>query len=647
MKSRMGRWTTLGFCLLGAVSFGRTSPVAGEDATPQPRRAEAWANTRAVEAPARLDAVEDVREASGPALPWDSDGQTWLLGGDVAAYDVAPCGGNGVVNLDDILGILAAFGGDYACSCPGAGETWTVDGADIYNSNAGNVGVGTSLPAYPLHVSTAGVTQAAVYAEHAATSGALSGVYGVSVSTGGNGVYGIATALSGVAKGVYGQSESTDGYGVYGYATAGTGSAYGGRFRSNSTSGIGVYSEATADSGINSGVYGVSDSTSGRGVGGEATAGTGITYGGRFESNSTSGIGVFGFTPAVSGDTRGVYGRCDSTDGYGVFGETTAGTGINYGVYGKSDSPGGRGIRGEATAGTGITYGVSGQSDSVAGRGVSGFASAASGTTYGVYGQSVSTSGRGVYGWANAATGTTYGVYGECNSPDGFAGYFSGPVGSRNYFARSIGIGVTSPDATFHVADGSDASLSSGSGYVVLGDASGSNLVIDNNEIIARNNGSGANLYLNNEGGSVGILRNAASHPLHVGNDNTNGNGAHLTAGGTWTNGSSREFKHGFEPIDKQAVLRKVVDLPVTRWQYKGEADDVHHVGPVAQDFRAAFDVGHDERYITTIDADGVALAAIQGLHEIVQEKNCEISQLKDEVAELRALVHGLIATWP
>jgi hypothetical protein len=56
----------------------------------------------------------------------------------------------------------------------------------------------------------------------------------------------------------------------------------------------------------------------------------------------------------------------------------------------------------------------------------------------------------------------------------------------------------------------------------------------------------------------------------------------------------------------------------------------------MAQDFRAAFEVGHDERYITTIDADGVALAAIQGLYEIAQEKDCEIENLKFEISELK-----------
>jgi hypothetical protein len=172
-------------------------------------------------------------------------------------------------------------------------------------------------------------------------------------------------------------------------------------------------------------------------------------------------------------------------------------------------------------------------------------------------------------------------VYGECDSSLGYAGYFTGPFGSKNYFARSVGIGTTLPDVSLHVATGSDASQANGTGYLVLGNVSGANLVLDTNEILARNNTTPEYLYLNYQGLGVGILTNSASYPLEVGNGGGDGNGAHVTGGGTWTNGSSRDFKQGFEPIDKQAVLRKVVELPVTRWQYKGEAADVHHIGPV------------------------------------------------------------------
>ncbi len=150
------------------------------------------------------------------------------------------------------------------------------------------------------------------------------------------------------------------------------------------------------------------------------------------------------------------------------------------------------------------------------------------------------------------------------------------------------------------------------------------------------------------QNGFVGTNRLGAAeappHPLTIGTSVSNGNGAHCTIGGVWTNGSDRNSKQSFEDVDRQGILRSLAELPVTRWQYKGEPQQVRHIGPVAQDFYAAFGTGEDERYIGTIDADGVALAAIQGLYEIVQEKDCEVAELRSEIEELKTLVKALAA---
>jgi hypothetical protein len=120
----------------------------------------------------------------------------------------------------------------------------------------------------------------------------------------------------------------------------------------------------------------------------------------------------------------------------------------------------------------------------------------------------------------------------------------------------------------------------------------------------------------------LGLFRGAADgswvspgHPLEVGIGTVanSGNGAHVTVGGVWTNGSSRTFKHAFTGIDPADILRRVLALDVGKWQYKTE-ENIWHLGPIAEDFHAAFGLGGDDRYIGTVDADGVALAAIQGL---------------------------------
>ena len=90
--------------------------------------------------------------------------------------------------------------------------------------------------------------------------------------------------------------------------------------------------------------------------------------------------------------------------------------------------------------------------------------------------------------------------------------------------------------------------------------------------------------------------------------------GVSLAAGGgSWTAMSDRGTKENLVPADSRTVLEKVAALPVATWNYKAQAAAVRHIGPMAQDFQAAFGVGETDTGITTIDADGVALAAIQG----------------------------------
>lgn len=132
---------------------------------------------------------------------------------------------------------------------------------------------------------------------------------------------------------------------------------------------------------------------------------------------------------------------------------------------------------------------------------------------------------------------------------------------------------------------------------------------------------------------------------LTVGTDTTNGNGAYLSPGGTWTNTSSRTLKEAFAQIDAGAILDKLVALPISTWQYKNNDAEGTHLGPVAEDFKAAFGLGNDERHISTVDEEGVALAAIQGLNAKLQEQNNALRSEKDaEIADLQAKLGALSA---
>ena len=90
------------------------------------------------------------------------------------------------------------------------------------------------------------------------------------------------------------------------------------------------------------------------------------------------------------------------------------------------------------------------------------------------------------------------------------------------------------------------------------------------------------------------------------------------------------------------AILERVAALPIHEWRFKTEAEGVKHVGPMAQDFRAAFGLGAHETAIATVDADGVALAAIQGLSQKLQEKEARIEALERTLAELKQMVERI-----
>jgi hypothetical protein len=117
-----------------------------------------------------------------------------------------------------------------------------------------------------------------------------------------------------------------------------------------------------------------------------------------------------------------------------------------------------------------------------------------------------------------------------------------------------------------------------------------------------------------------------------------NQDGSTIVNGTVTANGvlltSDRNAKEHFTALDGQAVLAKVAELPVTQWSYQSDHTGVQHIGPMAQDFQAAFQLSADDKHISVVDEGGVALAAIQGLN---QKMEVETGALRKENAELKA----------
>jgi trimeric autotransporter adhesin len=115
---------------------------------------------------------------------------------------------------------------------------------------------------------------------------------------------------------------------------------------------------------------------------------------------------------------------------------------------------------------------------------------------------------------------------------------------------------------------------------------------------------------------------------------------AGLRVNGTFVSSSDRAKKQDIAPADPQVILERLAAVPVHYWRYRDDPGTLH-VGPMAQDFHAAFGVGPDERHITTLDADGVALAAIQALAQQVTLLAEENALLRTELDTIKQHLGG------
>jgi hypothetical protein len=111
---------------------------------------------------------------------------------------------------------------------------------------------------------------------------------------------------------------------------------------------------------------------------------------------------------------------------------------------------------------------------------------------------------------------------------------------------------------------------------------------------------------------------------------------------GTLTEGSDVNVKSDIEALDGNLVLAKLDALPVTEWSYRWESPSVRHIGPMAQDFHAAFGLGNDETKISPRDMAGVTMAAVKALRSELVERDAEIAAQREQISALQARVGEL-----
>ncbi len=116
--------------------------------------------------------------------------------------------------------------------------------------------------------------------------------------------------------------------------------------------------------------------------------------------------------------------------------------------------------------------------------------------------------------------------------------------------------------------------------------------------------------------------------------------GCNLPAGsGVFNCTSSRTTKENFLVVNGADVLLRLNGIDVTTWNYISEGRQVRHMGPMAEDFFKAFQLGTGNTSIGLQDLTGVSLAAIKELNRKtneLQQKTTEVEQLREEVNQLR-----------
>jgi hypothetical protein len=127
--------------------------------------------------------------------------------------------------------------------------------------------------------------------------------------------------------------------------------------------------------------------------------------------------------------------------------------------------------------------------------------------------------------------------------------------------------------------------------------------------------------------GSVGLGTSSPAATLDVVGD--------AIISGNVSLGSSRALKDDLGSVDGSSLLALLSELPIHTWRYKTEDNDVRHIGPMAEDFYGTFGLSNDPHHLSIVDANGIALAAVQELHSQLQARDQEIAALMKRLAAL------------
>lgn len=137
------------------------------------------------------------------------------------------------------------------------------------------------------------------------------------------------------------------------------------------------------------------------------------------------------------------------------------------------------------------------------------------------------------------------------------------------------------------------------------------------------------------------VVRGSGGIIMYTSSDLTSGVSVDA-GGGSWNSISDRNRKENFTELDGEEVLTRLRSVPVTGWNYLTQDETVRHVGPMAQDFHAAFGLGESDLVINTGDIDGINLAGVKALEARTIEQADRIRTLESQLEALTARLERL-----
>ncbi|HEX2224758.1 MAG TPA: tail fiber domain-containing protein [Thermoanaerobaculia bacterium] len=183
-----------------------------------------------------------------------------------------------------------------------------------------------------------------------------------------------------------------------------------------------------------------------------------------------------------------------------------------------------------------------------------------------------------------------------------------------------VGIGTASPQAKLHVFSG-EVRFPPGVN-AAAGNNTHFNFALDGKNYIR-----GTTIIADN-GGNVGMGgQTNPAHPLHM------GSGAHVTAGGTWTNASSRDYKEDIQTLSASDAMATLEGLTPVTYKYKNTENE-HRVGFIAEDVPELV-AEEDRRSLAPMDVVAVLTKVVQEQQKLVRDQQKTIDELAAKVAEL------------